>query len=288
VPSRDRAVAVCAAVAVNADGDRLVAWVRDISALKKSSLVPSIGRFSDPPRIEDLAGLSLGTSDLSALRICRPDDCDLMLSPSEIDGVRSDLSQAGANTDRVLQEAFRHIILERVRAYVDEGFSAARGNEHVHQASAQARSSALVGQWQFLTDRMPGFVAYLEQYPHVRVPGVESFLYWSKEELAGRPVVRVTHVSIVRGAGGDAPDALVAGVQIFATRYLNESLGLTVLVRGAPGLPNYLVYLNRSEGDAPGGVFGGLIRLVVERRVKTEASDVLEGLRRRLESGPPH
>jgi hypothetical protein len=47
------------------------------------------------------------------------------------------------------------------------------------------------------------------------------------------------------------------------------------------------VYLNRSHVDAFQGLLGGMVRRVVERRVKAEAPSVLRGLRLRLESGPP-
>src|SRR3972149_11832062 len=59
VRGTDREVGVFAAVQVSVDGDRLVAWTRDIGALKKSPYVLAIGRFSDPPTIEDLEGLTL-------------------------------------------------------------------------------------------------------------------------------------------------------------------------------------------------------------------------------------
>jgi hypothetical protein len=139
-----------------------------------------------------------------------------------------------------------------------------------------------------LTERLPAFAKYLDRYPQVSMPEVESFIYWSKERLGGKPVISVTHVSILR-AGGDAalPDALVAGKQIFASHYMNGALALTAIVGGSPGSHHYLAYLNRSEIDVLGGFFGGLVRWLVERRLKTEASDVLQGLRRRLESGMP-
>ena len=54
VRGTDREVGVFAAVQVNIDGDRLVAWTRDIGKLKQSPYVLAIGRFSDPPIIEDL------------------------------------------------------------------------------------------------------------------------------------------------------------------------------------------------------------------------------------------
>ena len=49
VRGADREVAVFAAVQVGIDGDRLVAWTRDIRGPKRSPYVLAIGRFSDPP-----------------------------------------------------------------------------------------------------------------------------------------------------------------------------------------------------------------------------------------------
>ena len=119
------------------------------------------------------------------------------------------------------------------------------------------------------------------------MPGVESFVYWSKERLAGKPIVSVTHVNIALSSDPGLPQALVAGKAIFATHYVNAALALTAIVSGGPGRPNYLVYLNRSDVDALGGFLGGVVRWVAERRLKNEAAGVLEGLRRRLESGVP-
>jgi len=120
------------------------------------------------------------------------------------------------------------------------------------------------------------------------MPEVESFTYWSKEQLAGKPVVSATHVSILRSGRDDVlPDVLVAGQQIFTSHYINGSLALTAVLRGPVGSHNYLAYLNRTDVDSLGGFFGGMVRWFAERRVKAEASTVLQGLRRRLESGEP-
>jgi hypothetical protein len=58
-------------------------------------------------------------------------------------------------------------------------------------------------------------------------------------------------------------------------------------MRGEPGGPNYLVYVNRSQVDVLHGMFAGIIRWFMQRRLKAEAANVLQGLRRRLESGEP-
>jgi hypothetical protein len=288
LPGQDREIAVFAAVSVKVDGDRLAAWVRDIAALKKSAFVLSIGRFSNPPRIEDLDGLLLDDEDLDAIPRCRPGDCKLKLSAPEIAMLQGAVRDRASDQRPALQEAFRRVVLERVRRYLAGGHPALGPNsDRDSPVPLQTAFTSIIRRSVYLTARVPDFADYLDRYPQVSMPDVESFVYWSKEQLAGKPIVSATHVSILRGRNGSVPEALVAGKQVFATHYMNASLNLTALMRGNPGSPNYLVYLNRSDVDVLGGFFGGLVRLIAERRVKSEASEVLEGLGHRLESGEP-
>jgi hypothetical protein len=50
---------------------------------------------------------------------------------------------------------------------------------------------------------------------------------------------------------------------------------------------NYLVYVNRSQLDLLGGIFGFLKRSVLEGRIRRDTPKILRGLRDRLESGEP-
>ena len=68
---------------------------------------------------------------------------------------------------------------------------------------------------------------------------------------------------------------------------MNGSLALTAVVGGRDGAPRYLVYLNRSRVDLLDGLFGGLVRRVAERRLRNEAGQVVDALRRRLAAGEP-
>ena len=242
LPAPDSEVAILAVVRVNIDGDRLVAWMRRVEELKKSSYVPGIGRFSNPPRLEDLAGLSLDDEDLSEIRSCRPGRCGLKLSPDEIASLQRAAAAAKDGWQDAVQQAFRCAMLTRAQAYL--------ATVRIH-------------------------------------PDTESFLYWSKERLSRKAIVSITHVTITRGESPGMPEVLVAGKGIYATHYLDASLGQTALVRGEAGSPGYLVYINRSEVDVLQGMFGGIIRWFMERQLKSEASGVLLGLRRRLESGEP-
>jgi hypothetical protein len=84
------------------------------------------------------------------------------------------------------------------------------------------------------------------------------------------------------------PEVVVAGEEIFTTRYVNASVGMTTLIGDEPGHRHYVTYLNRSDVSVLGGPFGGIVRWIVQRRVKAEAGDVLLGLKQRLEGGDPN
>lgn len=287
VPARNRQIAVFVAIAVNVNGDRLVAWMRQIEKLKKSSYVHAIRRFSDPPVVDDLAALILDDKDLEEIRRCRPADCGLKLTGTEMGQLQRAVIDAGTAWKPALQQAFRQLVLQRVSSYLQGGHAAlGRYEDEEGRDSLEAGFSLLLQQSEYLTRGMPQFAEYLNRYPQAAMPGVESFVYWSKEGVSGKPIVSATQVSMVRRDDPSLPEVIVAGKEIFATHYTNASLGLTAIVRGSNSR-NYLVYLNRTEVDVLGGFFGGLVRTVMGRRLKSEASDVLRGLRDRLESGEP-
>jgi hypothetical protein len=122
---------------------------------------------------------------------------------------------------------------------------------------------------------------YLERFPASRLPGAESFLYWSKELYAWKPMITLTHVTIVQSAGTNGTlEALVAARDIYSSRYTSGSLTLTLLFR-APDAPSrhYLVYINRTWVD---GV-RALWRPIVEHRIKKQARTIFADVRTRIE-----
>jgi hypothetical protein len=288
LPASDDEVAIFAAVAVKVDGDRLVGWVQQIEQLKKSPVVSAIGRFSDPPVFGDLAGLELDDADLDDIRRCRPGDCGLKLSAPEIRWLDTPGAGLRETWRQEAQDVFRRLVLDRVQDYVAGGQAALPPYaDRSREVSLQETFSDILRRSVYLTSHLPEFCEYLDRYPNVEAPGGQSFVYWSKEKLGGKAIISATHVSVLRPAGDSLPEVLVAGKQVFATHYMNGSLNIMAIMRGGSAPHHYLVYLNRSRVDIFGGWSGGVVRLIIERRLKAEASEVLQGLRRRLESGEP-
>jgi len=253
LPGHDHEVAVFAAIRVDIDGDRLVAWMRRIGELKQSAEVLAIGRLSDAPAIDDLAGLVLDQEELSEILDCRPGSCGLKLSAVEMSRLQRVAADGGTDWQPRLQQAFRAMVLDRVKAYLGSGQAALQPYaDHGDPVWPATRFASVLGHSLFLTAHLPQFAWHLSHYPGTPTPALESFVYWSKERLAGKTIISATHVSILRSDEPGLPGALVAGKQIFATHYVNASLGITVILRGPPGAHNYLAYVNRSEVDMLG------------------------------------
>jgi hypothetical protein len=79
---------------------------------------------------------------------------------------------------------------------------------------------------------------------------------------------------------------MVLAQEIFASHYRSGSLGMTAFVIGRDDT-RYLVHLNRSQLDLLKGMFGGLVRSVLEGRLAKEAKPAMATVKGRLESGHP-
>ncbi len=280
-------VAIFAAVPVQATPARLVAWMRDIAALKKSEYVLAIARFSDPPRADDLRALALEDEDVEAIGRCRPGNCALKLSAGEMERLRRAAGPRDAQWRARVQQAFRDVVLDRVQTYLARGASALAPYADEEPPLAPGGAfAAILQRSPYLSRGAPELARYIEWFPAAADPRIESFVYWSKEKIGGKASITVTHVSILQGDRESQPEVLVAGRQVFAAHYMTGSLSLTALVSGQGGR-RYLAYANRSRVDVLTRWYGGLVRLIVARRVSAEAADVLSGLRRRIDGGDP-
>lgn len=279
-------VAIFSAARTTVSGDRLIRWVHRVDAMKRGKYATSVVRFSDPPRLDDLASLTLEPDDLEAVRDCRPGSCDLKLSEAEMQLLVPLARSRRAGWQNDVQQAFRRVILTRAQEYLAGGFArTAPYRDRDRPVRLADEFQALMTHSAFLPQRLPGLGNFLTRYPTVPADGgIESFLYWSKEILGRKPVVSITHVTIDRPV--DGPDAVVASRQVYATHYMSGSLAVTAII-GREGRPRYLAYLNRSRVDVLDGMFGGLVRRIVERRLRDEAGLIVEGLRTRLEGGEP-
>lgn len=278
-------IAVLAMVDTRATPESLAESVRDIATLKRSNYVRTIRRFSSPPVLSDLDELLVSPEDRKDIEACKPSDCGIKLTPPELVvlGRGAGATPSPAAEGDALDRGFRTLVLTRVQRYLSEGRAVA--HDAAEPAQLTPPFERILSTSPYVTSAFPRLSDFLRHFPRHDDGSIESFLYWSVESFGRKPVVVVTHVAILHPTEVERArgvSLMVAGKQVFATHYTDASLSLTALVdyQGR----RYLTYVNRSETDALGGVFGWLKRTIVERRVRNEAASILSGVRRRVES----
>lgn len=286
LPAGARQLGVVAAVRSTAAPERLIAWTREIAALRRSRYVLRVARLSSPPRLEDFDALVLDDGDLDDLRRCRPGDCALKLGGAEMERIQQAM-RGHADWRDAGRQAFRDVVLARVERYLAEGDEALPLYEdHPVPIAPAAEVEALVNELGLASPYLPGVAEYVRGFPRIPHPDVvDSFVYWAVEAFGGKPIVSVSHVVLLRRDGASMPAALTITKQLLATHYRTGAMSLTAVTGSEAG--RYLVYLQRSHVDVLRGVFGGILRRMMEGRVRDEAPAALTALRTRIEADDP-
>jgi hypothetical protein len=270
------------AVLVKARKQTFVDRYRDIVQFKRGAEVLEIGRFSNPPSIEDLASLTVGTQDLDVRR-CRVGNCDIRLPAAAILRFQKEIDWQAPDADARAAVLFKEILLGHVHAYVSGGPGRiVEYDDDEQPVHAVDNFEGLLKSSPYIERLVPGLPRHLEAFPAHALAGTEDFLYWSKEKFGLTPFITVTHVAITRPAPATY---VLASKDVYSSRYLDASLTLTI-ASDAVTVPDafYLVYVNRSRASALKGAFAGLRRSIVERRAKGSLDENLRAIKARLES----
>jgi hypothetical protein len=286
-PADDGQVAVFAATRLNAPPEALLQWTRAIESFRQGTQVVAVGRFSDPVADSDLDRLVLEDDELNALRKCKVGKCDLKLAAVEITEVQNAVRAAGKGWREAAQRAFRRALIARVRLHQERGLLALPPYaDRGRRASVGEAFSAIIARSPYLTRALPNVVNAMLA-PHRNLGADESFYYWSHDRYgAGRPVINVTYVRLLQPTDPGVPQALTISTQLFANHYTEGGVGLTAVACETPRTC-YLAYLNRTQVDFLGGLFGSFKRSAIEGRIESETPNLLRDVRERLESGRP-
>src|SRR5262245_31841236 len=188
LPAGDGEIGIFAAARLDADAETLARWVNAIARLKKSPYVLMVRRFSDPPGLDDLNGLTLDDGDLAAIRDCRPGNCELKLAGDDIAALRQAAYASGPHWKDVVQQEFKRVVLSRLALDDTAGFTGMPPYADRRKPSAPRSAD----------DLLMAHPPYLH-FDVLAGDSPESFFYWSKEQYgAGKAVISMTHVDIVR------------------------------------------------------------------------------------------
>lgn len=276
-------------VYIDALHERFIERFRDIERFESGPGIPHIGRFSNPPRLEDLASLTLPAADVAALPRCRPGNCDVKLSAAAMRRFQNDVNWSSRDAARQANEVVREMILELVRAYQTDG-NAALGyyDDGGKPLSVAEQFRAILADGDYLPTPVPALLAYLDDYPGGRPAGAEDFFYWSVVNFGLKLTIRVNHVTIyplVASLSSGVAYA-IAIKQLYASHYFHTTLELRFLVdddRHTGRRGSYLISITRSRNDGMTGFQGLFLRPIISRRSRDAVRGYLEHVKRQVE-----
>jgi hypothetical protein len=275
-------VAMVGAVLVNAPKAAFFARVRDIARFKRGPSVLQIGRFSQPPAPDDLAALTVDTTDFN-VRACRVGDCAIRLSADVIRAFEQEIDPKAADAQAHGAALFKQMLFQDVAAYasggpgrMDQYDDGDRPIRPLDDFEGVLAASPAIGAL------VPELPAHLEHFPSVPLPDGEDFLYWSKEKFGAEPFITVTHVTLICPS---EQTCVMTTKDVYSSRYFDASLAVAIAT-DVPGGSNafYLIYANRSRANALKGSFGGLRRSIVERRARGSLEESLKTIKMQLET----
>jgi hypothetical protein len=284
LPSAERhELAVAGAVHMDIPAAFFVTRLRDIVSFKRSGLVAQVGRFSNPPTLDDLAALDVSPADIEAARACRVGDCAVKLPAGAIERFRTEVDWNRSDSNRQAVLLSKRLLFEHVLGYLEAGDRALGSYDDKRRSvNAGQEIETLVEHLSCPSGMTPAESHYLTAFPRDQPRDATSFIYWSKEAFGLKSVITVTHDMVF------APTAtgrtLIASKGIYSSHYLDASVSLTWLLKTEGGTGIDVLYVNRSRVDALGGPLGGLVRGIAAGRQRDGLRRELESLKARLEA----
>ena len=274
-------VAIFGAVWVNAPMARYLSAVKDIESFEKGDNFLVTKRISEPPRLEDFDQLSLPPDDIADLKSCKVGDCEVKLSETALTHIQKETDWSKPTATADVERSIRRLAHEYVTGYLEGGNSRLAVYRDAKRPTFVAKEfAAMVDGMPFLTSSLPDLKQYLLDYPRVKLPNAESFLYWQNVKFGLKPTIRVNHVTI----GDQQTHVAVASKMLFASHYFWTAIELRLLVPDpARGEGFWFANVNRSRSDGLGGLTGSLIRGKVQDGAEQGMQAALAITKKRME-----
>ena len=236
------------------------------------------GVFGNPPVTDDLQTLELEDKDLDAMKKCEVGDCDLKMSADMIRRLQNEIDWNAPDHRAKAMQLYRQMLNEYVGDYLRRGDKALLqyDNRKTPVRMADDHRMLLDGAL-FLDEISPEFGKYLRQFPVFKLSGVENTIDWTKVDFGLKPVLTITHTVSFSFPDNNVTQFLIATKGIYASRYVDSSLALIMLVRESAGDATnaYLVFTNISRSSSLAGLLSGLKRSIVSSESEGKVKDML-------------
>ena len=229
----------------------------DVDSLRKLPNYLAIQKFSDPPRLSDLDGLTLEEDDIQQLKKCKPGHCEVQLPSDAMEAFQRSVDWSAPDAADQVNRLAKEMILEALLRY-QQGGNAALGTyrDKNHPAVVADTFQSLLSRSKALPVYLPELDRYLLDYPNAQSENIKSEFYWEKVNFGLKPTIRVVQAIVYRGASATDPAYAVAIKQLYASHYFETALDITVCVRDEENQKHPGIYLITLKGSQQAGLTG--------------------------------
>jgi hypothetical protein len=285
-PTADQ-VFVFGAVYVRSTPEEYLKLASDIDALKKLPSYLAIRKFSNPPQLSDLEGLSLEEDDFKDLQKCREGKCEIQLPTDAMEEFRTRVNWSSPDAYEQANRIAKTLVLEALRKY-EEGGNAELGvyRDKNNPGAVEQEFQSLISRSKALPVYLPELQTYLLNYPKAKTEHIESEFYWEKVNFGLKPTIRLLQAVLYRGADATGPQYAVAIKQLYASHYFHTALDLTVCVRDSEDQQQgmFLITLKGSQQAGLTGLKGGIVRKVAVDKTRSSLQRALAAMKVSLEA----
>jgi hypothetical protein len=267
--SNPRELTAAMAFIVPAKPARIVAEARAGLGTKIDPNTISWGKVEGPATEAAFAKLALepdGKKRARRYAEAEPGD-DLNLSRKEIAAFHALGSDASVAD---VESAVRKALAARVESYRSKGLDGiaayARSKSDERSVAGDLRSATL--SLEKLKERVPGTVAFLENYPKGRPAGTEEFVEWSQIEAHGVPTIVLTHRLYIP----EGESWLALQRQFYVSEGYNCEQAVALFLPVQKGTA--VIYLNRTSTDQVAGFGGGAKRRIGSKVLASQLEDL--------------
>lgn len=270
-------IALFGVVWIEAPAALYVERFRRTEGLERRPGILQIGRFTTPPRIDDVNALTLDPEDLRDLPGCKPGACRVQLPADAMERFRREVDWSAPDAPEKANRVARRMLVELLQTYLEGGNEALGVYQHRAQPMRVGREfEAMLSNVEHVPAYVPELIAHLTQFPQRPVASAEDFFYWSKVIFGLKPTIRVSHVTVYPLA--DHPDGVLYAMttkQLYSTHYFSTAVELRFVVedRVRPDATGFfLLYTSRSRSDG----LVGFRRWMVGSTIRNRAREALE------------
>ena len=283
---RREEIALFGLIRIEATTEFFLSKFRNIVEFEKGPNVLQSGIFNSTPQASDVAGLTWEPDDLQQIGECKRNDCGVRLPHGSLLTLQASVNWSAKNAYDQANELLRQRMIDLVTAYQT------RGDRALPVYTKDGKSirvkdgfHLLLKNSRFLKLHLPELVSYLRNYPYEKNPNAEDLFYWQKGKFGGlQPVIRASHVVILRMEGDPGTSYAIASKMLYANHYFRDGLEVRLLLSDAcAGCGFYLLVVNRSHADGMTGFKGLFVRGSAVKKSVASLEKWLRRIKSRLE-----